>query len=353
MTAFRTPKLGSDLVTDVRVAMGFDTSADGNEVFTDANIIRVAQQKLEEDINPAIAEVKEHQLTTKVEIPLISPAGYDETPTYPVPAESMAQLESVTFIDSSGREIDLVRDDEMEWVRRYFTTSSGIPQAYAFRGGRIRIWPHPTSVANLFLRVRYTSAPMILSADSATLYRRIESDPIVVAGTRVRYTLDTTVASTSWMTNADMEIDVDLMILSGAAPHTPLEILSTKAVSEAFALASGLTLDVPIATVWPYTSGKNPTVGRAGDFLVAEFTSPIVQVPQEGYSTLRKGICAELARAQGDMPTHDRLQRDYVDSLNKLPSKLTPRANNQPETYINLTSPGRLRRRGSGRTGRW
>lgn len=353
MTAFRTPKLGSDLVTDVRVAMGFDTSADGNEVFTDANIIRVAQQKLEEDINPAIALVKEHQLTTKIDVPLISPASYDNVPSYPVPIESMAQLESVTFIDVSGRELDLTRDDEMEWVRRYYSSRTGIPQAYAFRGGRIHLHPHPTSVTNLFLRVRYTSAPMVLSADSTTLYRQIIIDPTVVGGDRLRFTMNATVANTSWMTSVNQEIDVNLMVLSGAPPHTPLEILSTKGVSEGFALAGSTTLDVPIPTVWPYTSGGIPTIARAGDFLVADFTSPIVQVPQEAYSTLRKGVCAELARAQGDMPTHDRLQRDYVDSLNKLPSKLTPRANNQPETYINLTSPGRLRRRGGRWGGRW
>lgn len=135
-------------------------------------------------------------------------------------------------------------------------------------------------------------------------------------------------------------------VLSGAAPHVPIEYLDNESAGATF---SGANTSFEAATHWSRgDTSKNPSRARAGDFMVAKYQSPLVQLPHEGYSTLVRGTATEFARAQGDWDAHKRLNDKYQLALANLPGKLSPRAIEEPNIWVNHNSPGRQRRLGRG-----
>lgn len=347
--AQRAPKLVSDLLSAVKRKLFWDSSSTGNAHYTDAELTAIAQELKESKLYPAISSAKGHCLTSIQDVALVSSVLYDAMLGYSVPIESMAKIESVSYVDSTGSEYALEEYREREWVKYESYPSNGTgPYGYAFRGGRLHLYPHPSTATGKLIRIRYVARPMTMSSDSAALYRRLYGDdPFVTTnnGTDVvEVEVDSTLAGTSWLISSDSEIDVDLQFLTGAAPHVPLDLLSSAGASTGGTLATGTLLDIPIPDVWP-SATNNPLSARVGDLVIADYTTPIVQLPIEGFNLLKVGVAAEVAGSLGDKDQADRFTREFEAGLAMLPGQLVPRAIAQPDTWVNHASPGRTRNR--------
>jgi hypothetical protein len=73
-----------------------------------------------------------------------------------------------------------------------------------------------------------------------------------------------------------------------------------------------------------------------------------VQLPVEAFALLRTGVAAEVSGSLKDKDQAARFREEFETGLEQLPEKLAPRAQNQPKTWVNNASPGRMRNRWRG-----
>ena len=340
----RVPRLASDLTSDVRLALFLPTS--GGPI-SDAEILQVSDRLIRTDVWPRMNEARGKLLSAVWDIAMHAGSIFDEPSGYPLPPEGMATLESVSYVAPDGEEFPMSMRSEREW-HRYGRNGQRDkrPLEYTVRGGQVHVFRHPSSVdTGARIRLHLVSRPLKLAAHSTpNLYLEIDQDP-ALSSTNVRLNVvDAGLLSSAWGTTPGT---YDLIALASAPPHIPTDFYA--AAHQDIQEGSDY-IDVAVAN-WTRGSDLSAVPGRAanGDFIVANYTTPIVQLPDEAYSVLVHGVVMEFADARKDQDRYKRRKDMYEMGLGMLPDKLTPRVQNDPKTYINHDHATRLRLRGSRR----
>ena len=345
----RTPKLASDLTTAVRRALFWPSATTR---MTDAEFLTIANELIGGDLYPALKESRGDLLTSVWDIPLHHGSAFDEPTGYPMPDQGLIPVESVHYIGGDGQEHPLERVDEFEyhrWMARdSWTSTVQRPKYFAFRGGHLHVLPHPqTAETGARVRVRMLARPLKLAAyASPCYYVRINADPSLQSG-YVRFSVvDAGFLSGAWGTNPGT---YDLIALSVAPPHIPVDwyAAANTVINEASDYIEVATSN------WTRGATQTAVPGRASgsDFIVANYQTPIIQLPEEAYKTLLDGVVADVAGTLKDRDKAQRYDKRYQEGLEKLAMKVAPRAQGQPEVLVNHGSSTRLRMNGGWRYG--
>lgn len=340
----RTPQTTSDLIASVRLRMFWPP--DNENLVTNQEILDIGQDVLGEDIWPAMQAARENLLASIWDIQLRQGSSYDEPTGYGLPPDGTVTIEDVSYVDENGASYPLSKVSERDWqdsVPSRLGYQSGNPHGYFFRGSHIHVVPHPLNpVTGERVRVHMQALPLEMREHSSPdLYLRLASDPALNSGD-VRLTVDDAgLLSGAWGSTAP--ITYDLIALSAAAPHIPTDFYARDNV----AITEGSdVLDVDPSNWIRGTSPRVPGRAAAGDYIVSDYRTPILQIPSFGVGVLRRGIVAELAEMRGDKDKYKRAMDRFMEDLEKLPNVLTPRTVDAPVFFLNRHSPTHTRVRG-------
>lgn len=315
---------------------------------TNQEILDIGQNVLEEDIWPAMQAARENLLASIWDIQLRQGSSYDEPTGYALPPDGTVTIEDVSYVDENDAGYSLSKVSEHDWqdsLPNRIGYQSGKPYGYFFRGGHLHVVPHPQNpVTGERVRVRMQALPLDMMVHSTPdLYLRLASDPALNSG-NVRLTVDDAgLLSGAWGSSAP--ITYDLIALSAAPPHIPTDFYARANVT--ITEASDV-LDVDTSNWIRGTSAKVPGRAAAGDYIVSDYKTPILQIPSFGMGVLRRGIIAELADMRGDDKKYKRAMERFQRDLEMLPNTLTPRTVDVPTFFLNRNSPTHTRVRRGG-----
>lgn len=336
----RTPNLTTELLKRIKLEL-FWAENDDDPALTDDELLTAAQTVLETKLYPLLAEPAEDYITSQVDVSLADPTVNDNAYLYSVPPEAQTRVRSVVYVDSSGREYPpLSRCTESEAKTR-FARTGGVPEAYFFRGGRIGLWSLNAGALSGYLRVRFNARPLNLCAidgeEPLDIYRVLLSVYNTTVGPITYTNFAFTEAADDWENEA-----FSIQILSKAMPHVILDDLD---LGESDWIGPD-TFRVNRDSAWPHGIGALRTAAQDGDYVVANYRTPIVQLTQEAFGCLVAGTALYGARSRSDAEHYGLLEKAWTESVGILRKALMPRNDQDPAILVNHDGPTMSRMRG-------
>lgn len=316
-----TPKLTSDLIADAQSEAQIGSDEDA---FTDEQVLSYANRVLESEIVPQLVQLNVG-IYDAVYTVAVASGGGEGASLYQIPYEAMGSLTSVHFLRDDGQEYFLRETTESAiaaWEQFRLSAASAGAEYFFIRGGRVGLHPNPGTG---YLRIRYAAKPFPMTVDT-TQYREVAS--VAQNGSDERITFVTASLPSGWADTSEFHT------LASAPAHA---VLDTLVAGNVDADAGGL-LDVVQADNWPWSSATVRGLARAGDFVVCNRVSPIVQVPHEAYPALVARVAAELCRVTGDFQGASAATQVYADRFAMVKNALGDRTRNQSRVFVNRSS---------------
>lgn len=275
--------------------------------FSDADLLAFLNEELISVLVPAIKSVREEFFVQILDMPLVS--GQQR---YDIPSRCIgAQLRDVALVDSGGNEFQLPRIEPsfMKDIGQLNVPTTMI--GYYWEGNRLVLNSAPQAV-NYSIRLRWERKPSDLTPTASAA--RISA---INTGTKT-VTVDSGVPNTLWVTTDTLDF------VQALPPFNPLSddaaissLTSTTAVFTA-ALPSGLAV---------------------GDWISTARTSPIPQIPYEGFPVLAQLGLARVLEAMDDAspsaaPTARNQANDLLGNFLKL---ISPRTAGTPQKIVDRT----------------
>lgn len=302
--ADRGPKDTASFITDLCVRL-FWSETEAARPLTNAKLLSLAASVTKTYIWPALKDAREDYTTATLDF-AVGNADTDEAGALiSLPPESLLQVEAVWYVPATGRqEYQLAHYHENDISR----ITTGIPQAYYFRGGRLGISPAPSTG---YVRVRFSCRACNLvyaSTSTANTHRIVAS----YSGDNIT---TTAALPTTWVAAEDY------LILAAIPPHTPVAwIDKANVISHA-----GSILEVDSAAQFPSSTKTNKIPVKPGDIIVEGFDIPIIQCPDEAYEFLLWQIVLMVATARGDTARIQSVQPMVSQAYGTFLQSLQPR----------------------------
>lgn len=271
----------AELLTDVRRKASLPvTSTD----FTDSVLMREASDVLWSFAGWALQQAGEGRLVEMLSRPITAAlsSAYRAAGEFDLPPLAIADtLEAVAWLNATGNaETRLQRIDPSVQSDFDSPTSFGSPTAYALLGGRIRLYPQPTTGGTL--RVTYQRRHPALIADAPT-------DVLTVVSVAAEAVTGNTVITTTTPPLAPFAVGQTVDILSEQYPY---RVVTASATVTTMSLS---TLTVAV----PYTQLSG--VALANTRIVRAGASPYVHLPLELRPAVTEKVAANVMRIVGDM----------------------------------------------------
>lgn len=272
--------LTTDLLEDIK-ANSF--APEGQTTFTDAQLLKVADNETMTKIVPALLKVREEYLVTQKDYAIT--VGKN---AYPIPERAVGlQVRDVHFIDGNQVIPDVPRTEP----ERINTTAQGKPESFYLKGNDVMLFPTPSATVRT-LRIWFPLRPsrLILPTSAAVIS--------AIAGT----TVTVTSIPDTWVTGNIFDF------IKQDGGHECL------AIDETATLVSGS--DITFAAV--------PSTLRVGDYLSLQGTTPLVQLPAELIPVLSQGAAAKVLENMNQSGASG-ARKEFKEMLEVAMGLLTPR----------------------------
>lgn len=243
-------------------------------------------------------------------------SSYRSASEFELPPQAVADtIESVAWVNADGtaerrlRLIDAAAQSDYDQLDSY-----GDPSEYALLGGRIRVYPEPTTGG--VVRFQYQRRHPALVADTTSNVATVTA----VADGGGGFAAFTLAATTPFAVGDTVDI------LSSQSPYRALYTSLTVGLSA----AQTVTLYVPYVFL--------STLNMVGVRLVKSGTSPYVHFPLELRPAVTEKIAATVLRTIGDLQAAGACEVMAKDELMRVMGMLSPRAKRDRPKAINHSS---------------
>lgn len=305
-------RTSDEIVDEVKLSCVLPANA---SLMSDLRILSLCNEEMESRITPMIQSINQDYLVTYDVVPLV--AGQD---VYSIPTRALGRtLRDLKMQDSTSigvRSLSLISLEHAQYSGYQST-----PDSFYFMGDRIIISPVPTSGTTQSLIMYYLQRPgRLVPVSSCSRIISVSTD----GATFTTFTVD-------------------------QVPTT----LGVGAVCDFIQGVSGnstLDKDEPITNI----SGTQITFGvvdvsiGAGDYIAPQYSSPLMQVPEDAFSYLVACTGERVLRAIGDTEGAESLAKNNADKRKSFASILSPRVSGENIKILNRNG---LIRTGFGRAG--
>ena len=272
--------LTTDLLEDIK-ANSF--APEGQTTYTDAQLLKVADNETMTKIVPALLKAREEYLVTFKDLAItINQAAY------PIPARAVGlQLRDVHIIDGNTVIPDVPRT-EPEFID---SNATGTPTSFYLLGNDVMLFPKPSATIRT-LRLYFPLRPSALVMPSAAAVITVINGLTITVGTIV----------STWATGNTF----DLIKQDGGHECLAIDQVST--------LVSGS--DISFTSL--------PGTLRVGDYVSLKATSPLVQLPAELVPVLSQGAAAKVLESMNQSGAAS-ARKEFKEMLETAIILLTPR----------------------------
>jgi hypothetical protein len=309
----------AELLTEVRRKAAL---ASGSLKWTDAVLLREATDVLRSFAGWAMAKAGEGRNIVQLERTTAITTAYGTSREITLPPHAVADtIDSVFWVDTAGKEFELMPLDLASQPKFDQPDSQGNPTHYAVLSGSIRIYPEPLTVSTF--RINYTRRhPELIATDSTTI--------VPVTGASGSTSTSFAVASHSYATGEGLDL---------VNVYWPYRVLLADMV-----ITASSAIEVTVAVPYTQVSGLSPT----GSVLVPSGTSPYVHLPQEFRACVSFKLAEHVLGMIGDeVGAQTNAQRAEAE-LARVVDLLNPRVKSQRQKLINPHSLMRSRARRGG-----
>ncbi len=292
--------------------------------YTDAALLREATDVLWSFAGWALQQSGEGRLLEVLERPASAAlsSSYRAESEFDLPPLAIAgTIDHVVWLSAAGDVAHpLARVDLSQQAQFDQPGSTGDARAYTIVGGRVRIYPQPTTGGTL--RITYARRHPSLVADVAANVGTVSTAASASAGAATALTLTATPPVATGDT-------VDVI-----NPYPPYSV-PTASASVASVVGNVVTLAVP----WAISS----RFAQSGLRVVRAGTSPYVHYPLELRACVSEKVAANVLRLVGDMQGAQAAEQAAREELGRVVAMLSPRAKRDRPKVVNPYSHMRLR----------
>jgi hypothetical protein len=282
--------LTTDLLEDIK-ANSF--APEGQTTFTDAQLLKVADNETMTKIVPALLKIREEYLISHYDYAIT--AGKS---AYPIPARSVGiQIRDLHIIDGNQVTPDVPRTEP----ERINTTSQGTPDSFYLKGNDVILFPTPNATTRT-LRLYFPLRPSALVLPTASAVVTAINGLVVTVGTIV----------STWVTGNIF----DLIKQDGGHECLAIDLTST--------LVSGSDI----------TFSELPSTLRVGDYVSLQNTTPLVQLPAELVPVLSQGAAAKVLENMNQSGA-SAARKEFKEMLETGIVLLTPRTVGEARVIVN------------------
>lgn len=297
----------TDLVADIRRNGMIPTAASTGTA--DADILLQADNEMQTVLVPLVMSAQEEFFVRSVDVPTV--AGQK---SYRLPRKAMYnRLRSLERVIGGTR--DRFGQIAIDQLDQYEANPTGTPQAFFLEAGSVNLVPTPTQV--ITLTMRYFSRPgRLVPATNAS--QIIAMVPSVTPG----YT-QITVSST-----ASLTATVDII---AANPTFEALVVDAPIIN-----ATGTTFDI-------LTASLPPGQPKVGDWVTAQDTSPVPQIPVELHPILSERTVVRVLRSLGFLKEAAAVDKDCANLEDVAKMMTSQRVDGSPKKMFGgyLTQAGR------------
>lgn len=282
--------------------------------FTDAEILSIADEAMQEVIVPAIMSVREEFYVIPWDQPIVGGSAVSGT-AYRVPSRAVgSKVRTVSLVDADGKETHLTRLDpnDLEFA----------PAGFYVQGGYVVLFSTQGPLLGTYLRMRVYVRPGALVITSDTTNVR-------TVASKTSSTL-THSGAWAWVVNGNA-VDViratnpfDLVMLEAAVSGISTATFTPLAGDTGLAKS---TADVSSGVDWVCLTGY----------------TPVVQAPTEAHPVLAQAVAVKLMEALGDAEGMGAAQGKLDESIARMVDLLSVRTDGSPKKVVNRFSPYRRR----------
>jgi len=272
--------LTTDLLEDIK-ANSF--APEGQTTYTDAQLLKVADNETMTKIVPALLKAREEYLVTYKDFAItINQAAYA------IPARAVGlQLRDVHIIDGTTVIPDVPRTEP----ERINSNASGNPESFYLLGNDVMLFPKPNATTRT-LRLYFPLRPSALVLPTAAA--------VVTAINSLTVTVGTIVST--WVTGNIFDF------IKQDGGHECL------AIDQTSTLISGSDM----------TFAALPSTLRVGDYISLKGTSPLVQLPAELVPVLSQGAASKVLESMNQSGASG-ARKEFKEMLETAVILLTPR----------------------------
>lgn len=277
---------------------------------TDAEIVRFASEELQNNITPFIMTMRSEYFVRKDSVPVVSGQTKYRIP-YRAIGRSLRDLKYSTGTSNGVFSLPQIAIEDIH----LFTASSSSPSGFYIMGDNYVVLSDSLDTAGSF-EVWYALRPNSLTQSANA--RLVSS----------------------------VGVSLGQIVLSGTAPSswvvgTQIDIIDNVPGYETKAMDLTITNIVgPVLTVSGLTAAQGIV---ANNWVSIAETSPVIQLPQEAYTSLLLATCTRYLQAIDDLEAMGAVQGRLIESKRQLSQLLAPRVAGENQVVIQRN--GLLRQR--------
>jgi hypothetical protein len=286
-------RTSDELVDEVKITC---VVAANQGLMTDLRILSICNEEIESKITPMIQAVNQDYFITVDTVPLVS--GQD---LYGIPERAVGRsLRDVKILDSAGNQqysLNLISLDDVN-IHDYQATTT----AFYFMGDSIVVSPTPTSGVTASLQLYYLQRPgRLVPVASCSKVLGVTTDNL----TYTTLTVDQVPASFTAGTLCDF--------VAGKSGNSTLD------KDQAITNIAGSQLTFGLI---------NSQIG-VGDYVTPQYSSPVLQIPEDCFSYLVSLASIRVLKALGDIEGAQTMQSDVPEKKKAMESLLAPRVSGE------------------------
>lgn len=258
---------------------------DGQDTFSDTELLAMADEVLLTHLVPDIIAVKEEFFVVHEDEALaVDQAAYD------IPVRAAGGLvRDVWLVDGTSIDPNF-RRKEPEEVR---SSASDTPDGFYLKGNQIIVDPPPSAATKTLRKSFFLTPSKHVATSAAGVISAIDTDNLIVTVSSIPST---------WATGDTF----DLIRRNGGQEPLAIDLTST--------LVSGSSITLP----------SLPANLAVGDYVALAGETPLVQVPDVFRTVLAQGVAAEILEST-NQPGADKAKKKFEDMRTAAQKRLTPR----------------------------
>lgn len=296
----RSPYLSSDFLSSVRARLFWSDTEDLN-AYTNAQLLEFADSVIR-GLHTDMQDIGECYLTTQYD----AAVDGDDQGLIVLPGSGHLGIEGVYWRRDQQERTGTPLQVSNERDSRALVPYAGYPSTYWARGGRVWSNPYPTSG---YWRVLYAMSPLAMSTSAE--YRVVAS------------VSDGDITTTEALPN-EWDDTMDYVVLTQATPHSAVQAIESSSVSSHAGSVLGTSLGLVQA--------------RPGDILVADYETPVPQIPMEAREYLVVRTAQKVWQSLGDQAEAGGLESTVRQEYATLTKAYRPRDQGSTHVFVNEDS---------------
>jgi hypothetical protein len=302
--------LADDLLSDVRRSgMLPDSSPSG---VADADILAHANKELQSRLLPLVMSVREEFYVQIAQQSLVA-----NQQGYRIPARGIGnKLRDVLLLLNDNTIRNLVRLAPEQYAE-IITTTGPYPWAFYLESDSVMLVPTPSTTSACTLQLKYLIRPNFLVKSDATAtptVTTVQANTPSTGLTRINHSA----------TGTDLHTSTKLDIVAAKPGFRTLVISATPTAS-----GNGYVVfnssDVP---------SDFSTANNAGDYISAEQTSPVIQLPPELHNLLYQRTLCRVLQSIGDLESLQAAEANAVEMERGALTLISNRTEGEPKKVV-------------------